>query len=208
MEHDKMLGLNEANGIVPVLGLAADLLTENVFIITKNYRPVQVIKMKACPNSFLNFVFFAGIWQEQVSEFSQEIETNSGEFSTAANVSRFAPSFSRIWRQWRNLDGKSTHNYDTSKSLPHIDRENSQFGPFVKLKTETTKELFVWLLFYFLCGNKMETHKSETRRSGNLRYLHKCPRCVYCKKEMKDNILTHDIKLEFKLLSHTKKSYC
>ena len=53
MEHDKMLGLNEANGIVPVLGLAADLLTENVFIITKNYRPVQVsLKTKASKYPF------------------------------------------------------------------------------------------------------------------------------------------------------------
>ena len=40
-EHWQSLNFNEVNAVVPVLALAADELTENVFVITENYKPVQ-----------------------------------------------------------------------------------------------------------------------------------------------------------------------
>ena len=39
-EHWQSLNFNELDAVVPVLALAADELTENVFVITENYQPV------------------------------------------------------------------------------------------------------------------------------------------------------------------------
>ena len=40
-EHCQSLNLCEIDGIVPVLALAADELTENVFVLTENYDQVR-----------------------------------------------------------------------------------------------------------------------------------------------------------------------
>ena len=40
-ENETFLHLDEENGVVPILALAADGLTENVFLITEDHKPVD-----------------------------------------------------------------------------------------------------------------------------------------------------------------------
>ena len=42
MEYEEILKLGEINGINPVLALAVDDLTENVFIITEDFSHIHV----------------------------------------------------------------------------------------------------------------------------------------------------------------------
>ena len=39
-ENRSVLNLDEQNGVVPILALAADGLTENVFLITEDHKPI------------------------------------------------------------------------------------------------------------------------------------------------------------------------
>ena len=67
MEYDEILKLKEKDGINPVLALAVDDLTENVFIITEDFSHLHVMynldTQKPLQIMSYNFVFSVSIFR-------------------------------------------------------------------------------------------------------------------------------------------------